>query len=171
MLRPQTKLRFANDANDMRVKVRREFENTCIATGSQHRQGLFTVCTAHVLPASTFPSVKACLENGLPFSAVLHNYQILANLTIAFTDGRRISHTQVGCLDKTATGSDRRPLDRLKWLSDYLPDDGWAIAHSRLKMLFEEGAILDKQILTMKDDALVVLSCRDEALDILGGAE
>lgn len=167
MIRPSTKLRFGLDANDMRKKVRKEFDSTCIATGSAGGSGMYTVCAAHVFPASTFQSVKACLENGLPLIAMIHNYPIMENVHIQFLDGDRLPHTEVGCLDKTTTGSDRKPLDRLAWLVDYLPSTGWNIAAPRLKLLISEASQFDREIRAMEPEAMSVLSRRDEALEIL----
>lgn len=156
MIRPATKLRFERTTDLMRKAVKKDLDYTCLLTeqrGSEERaySRSHVIETAHIFSASQFPSVAKCLENGITLVGYRHSWRF------GFDHGDGI-----GCLDllpyKTPMLAPTRPVvDRFLWLREHLPDRGWGVAYTRLKLLVSEAREFDREIMAMSSELLDIL--------------
>jgi len=154
MIHPETGLRFAKNSAEMRQKVRAEFGDMCLMTGTRYESQKYKHANrlecAHVLPASTFPEFAACLENGVQLVAYRHNWRF------GYPEGE-----EIGCLDllpgKSGLESTRGVTDRFRWMRDNFPERSWEIVQPRFVLLITEGAKFSQGVRSRQEKIMGIL--------------
>lgn len=155
MIQIETKLRFAKNSAQMRLKVKQEFDYTCLLTGTQNdarRQysRAYQVECAHAFPASTFPELAACLENGITLVGMRHSW------AFGFPEG-----DEIGCMDflkgKAGLQVQRGVTDRFRWMRDEFPERSWDIMQPRFVLLITEGAKFSQGVRSRQEKIMGIL--------------
>lgn len=142
-------LRYANGVRAMRQAVRNSYQGFCVISGMHRTDSdaeMYEIDAAHVLPASTFPEVSECIQNGLPIVRYRHCWRLPGHAN--------------GCLDLVNVNGhlrDRKPIERFEWLRDNVQDDFRAQVFDQLRTLVVDASSFSAVVLANRDRILRIL--------------